>query len=67
MMAKKVKKLYRSTKNQMIAGVCGGIGEYLKIDASIVRLAWVLMLLMKGAGILFYFICWIVIPKKAST
>ena len=42
------KKLYRSTENRMIAGVCGGIAEYFDIDATLVRLVAVLLLLPGG-------------------
>lgn len=58
------KKLYRSDNEKMIAGVCGGIGEYFDIDPTIVRLAWVIFSLMGGSGILAYIICAIIIPKQ---
>jgi len=62
---KKPKRLYRSNKNRMIAGVCGGLAEYFNIDPTIVRLIWVLLTLMSvGAGVLAYIIAWIVIPRK---
>lgn len=38
-----MKRLYRSNSNKMIAGVCGGIGEYFNIDPTLIRLAWVLV------------------------
>lgn len=57
------KKLYRSTSNRMIAGVCGGIGEYINLDPTIVRLLWVLFGFMGGAGILAYIIAAIIIPS----
>ncbi len=47
------KKLYRSTKNSMIAGVCGGLGEYFNIDPTIVRLLAVLLILLKGSEFCF--------------
>jgi phage shock protein C len=56
------KRLHRSRTEKMIAGVCGGIAEYLDIDPTIVRLIWVLIALLAGAGVLLYLICWIVIP-----
>lgn len=58
------KKLYRSYTNRMLCGVCGGIGEYFNIDATIVRLLWALFCLM-GAGVIFYIIAAIVIPNQA--
>jgi len=61
----KGKKLLRSKKNRVIAGVCGGIGEYLGIDPTLIRLVWILFtLLSAGAGILAYIISWIIIPEK---
>lgn len=58
------KQLYRSVKDRKIAGVAGGIGEYLEIDPAIVRLVWLLAILFGGAGFLAYLIAWIVIPEE---
>ena len=58
-----MKKLTRSS-NRMICGVCAGIGEYLGIDATVVRLLWVLFSLMGGAGLLAYIIAAIIIPEE---
>ncbi len=58
-------KLYRSKKNRIIAGVCGGIGEYFKIDPTLVRLLWLLVSVMSvGAGLVAYIIAWIIIPEE---
>lgn len=59
------RKLYRSRKQRMLAGVCGGIAEYFGIDVTIVRLIWaVLTLPTFGSGLLIYLIGAIVIPEK---
>ena len=59
------KKLYRSTEQRVIAGVCGGIAEYFDIDVTIVRLIAVALLLPGGLpGLLPYIIMWIVVPSK---
>ena len=63
-MAKNYKKLHRSKKNRVIAGVCGGLGEYFGIDPVIIRLLWLLFLFAMGTGILAYIIAWIVIPEE---
>lgn len=59
------KKLYRSKKDRMIAGVCGGLAEYFNIDPVIVRLVAVLLLLPGGLpGLVPYIILWIVVPEN---
>lgn len=57
------KKLYKS-HNQMLDGVCAGIGEYFNIDPTMVRLAWALFCLLGGSGILAYIIAAIIIPRR---
>lgn len=56
------KKLRKSGKNKIIAGVCGGVGEYFKIDPTIVRLIFAIIALAKGAGLILYVIAAIVMP-----
>ena len=58
------KKLYRSQKEKMVAGVCGGLGEYLDLDPTLIRIIWVVITLMGGAGLLAYLIMWIVVPLE---
>lgn len=58
------KRIYRSKKNRMIAGVCGGIAEYLNIDPAIVRLIMALLVLVNGLGIILYILAVIIIPEK---
>ncbi|MBU0953290.1 MAG: PspC domain-containing protein [Nanoarchaeota archaeon] len=58
------KRLYRSGKNKVLGGVCGGLGEYFDLDPVIVRLFWVLFALIYGSGILVYLIAWIIIPRN---
>ncbi|WP_427338883.1 PspC domain-containing protein [Caloranaerobacter sp. DY30410] len=57
-------KLYRSTSDRMIAGVCGGIAEYFDIDSTLVRLFWLILGFTMGIGFLAYIICAIVIPES---
>jgi phage shock protein PspC (stress-responsive transcriptional regulator) len=57
------KKLVRSA-NKKIAGVCGGLAEFLGLDASIVRIVWLLCVLLGGFGLLAYLIMWIVLPAQ---
>lgn len=58
------KKLYRSSDERMLAGVCGGIGEYLGIDPTLVRLFFVATALLGGPGIIFYIILALIIPNE---
>lgn len=61
------KRLYRSKKDRMIAGVCGGLAKYFAIDPVIVRLIAVLLLLPGGLpGLLPYIIFWVVVPEKSE-
>ncbi len=60
------KRLYKSNKNKMLAGVCGGLAEYFNIDPTIVRLALVLFCALGGSGIIAYIIAAIVIPQSTE-
>lgn len=60
------KRLYRSRKDRVIGGVCGGLGEYFGIDSLAVRLVF-LILLFFGGGLILYIIFWIIIPQKPVT
>ena len=58
------KRLYKSDKNRMVDGVCGGIAEYFDIDPSLVRLGWVVFCAMGGSGIAAYIIAALLIPSS---
>ena len=58
------KRLYKSTDNKMLCGVCAGFAEYLELDPTIVRLGWAVFSLMGGAGVIIYIIAAIVMPPK---
>ncbi len=58
------KKLTRSTSNRKLAGVCGGLAEYFGLDASIIRIIWILAVVCGGVGILAYLIMWLVMPQQ---
>ena len=60
----KIKKLYRSKKDKIIGGVCGGIGKYLKTDPTLIRLLCIFAILLWGAGLFAYIIAWIIIPEE---
>lgn len=60
---KKIKKLYKSNTDKKLCGVCGGIGEYLSIDSTIIRLLWIVITLLGGAGVMAYIICALIMPE----
>jgi len=51
----------------MIGGVCGGLGEYFNVDPTIIRVLWVAITLLGGAGVIAYLILWIVMPLEPPT
>ena len=60
------KKLYKSSTDKKLAGVCGGIAEYFGIDSTLVRLGWVVFSLLGGSGLLAYILAAIIIPRDDS-
>lgn len=58
------KRLCRSNSQRMLAGVCGGVAEYLGWDVTIVRVLWIILTLAGGSGVLLYIILWLVMPQK---
>jgi len=63
-----MKKLKRSRKERMIAGVCGGLAEYFSTDPTLVRIIYVLVSILSIAfpGILVYIILWLIIPEAEA-
>lgn len=58
------KRLIKSNENRMICGVCGGIGEYFKIDPTVIRLLWAIFTFCSvGSGILVYIIAAVIMPE----
>lgn len=57
------RRLYRSNRDRILGGVAGGIGEYFDVDPTLVRLAWVILALAGGFGVLAYIIAWLIIPE----
>ncbi len=58
------RKLQRSRRDKKIGGVCAGFAEYFDLDATVIRVVWLLCLLLAGTGLLAYIIAWIVIPLE---
>lgn len=61
-----IKRIYRSGKDRVLGGVCGGIAEYLNVDPVIIRLLWVATALLWGTGLILYIIAWIIIPRNPN-
>lgn len=64
------RRLRRSTTDTQIAGVCGGIAEYLQVDSTVVRLVWVILSIFCGAvigGVIAYLLAWLIIPRATPS
>ena len=59
-------RLYKSDKDKVFEGVCGGIGEYFNVDPVIIRLMWVVLVIFGGTGIVAYLIAMLIIPKHTE-
>ena len=58
-----MKKLCKSTTDKKVAGVCGGIAEYLSCDSTIIRLTFAALILCAGSGLLVYILAAIIMPE----
>jgi phage shock protein C len=63
-MSTDIKRLYRSKSDRMIAGVCGGLKDYLDIDSTIIRLLFLAAALFGGPGLILYIVMWILVPEE---
>lgn len=65
-MAAQDKKLYRSKTNRQISGLCGGVADYFEMDASIIRLGWIVITILTGIvpGIIAYLVAALVVPMQ---
>jgi phage shock protein C len=60
------KRLFRSRKDRILGGVCGGMGNYFNLDPVLVRVIWVVFLFAFGVGFLAYILSWIIIPEEPA-
>jgi phage shock protein C len=58
------RKLYRSKTNRQLAGVCGGLAEHFNLDATLIRVLFVVLAVLGGSGLVLYVAMWIIIPKE---
>lgn len=57
-------RIHKSARDRKICGVCGGIAEWLGVDPTIIRIAWAVLALGWGTGVLLYFVCALVLPEE---
>jgi phage shock protein PspC (stress-responsive transcriptional regulator) len=60
------KKLYRSSRGKILAGVCTGLGEYFDIDPVLIRALFIVALFSGGIGIMLYIVLWVIMPKEET-
>lgn len=61
------RRLYRSGKNRILGGVCGGVSEYFKMDPTLIRILWAIIVFFPpGLGILMYILFWIFVPRNPN-
>lgn len=65
-MSQSVKKLYRSEKDKMLGGVAGGLGDFLQLDSTIVRIGFLALCLLWGAGLFLYVAMWLIVPSESA-
>jgi phage shock protein C len=63
-MDKNIKKIYRSRKERILAGICGGIANYFEVDPTLVRIIFLFMVFAAGSGILTYLILIFLVPLE---
>ena len=60
------RKLYRSRNQRMVAGVCGGLADYFNIDATVVRVLFLILSVFGGTGLVIYLVMWIIVPDASK-
>jgi phage shock protein C len=58
------RKLYRSKTDRKVAGVCGGLAQYFNLDATLIRVLFVLLAVLGGSGLVLYVAMWIIVPRE---
>lgn len=60
-------RLTRSESDRMIAGVCGGLGEFFGVDSTLLRIVFGLLAVFGGSGIVVYLVLWLIVPRASNT
>jgi phage shock protein C len=58
------RKLYRSRTDRKLAGVCGGLAQYFNLDATLIRVLFVVLAVLGGSGLVLYLAMWIIVPSE---
>lgn len=61
-----MKRLVRTRDDSVLAGVCGGFGQYFNLDSALVRLLWVFFTIFGGSGVLAYLVAVLIIPDEST-
>jgi phage shock protein C len=60
------RKLYRSRSQRMLAGVCGGLAEYFNVDATLIRVLFLVLAVFGGTGLVIYVVMWLIVPDVSK-
>ena len=60
------RKLYRSRNQRMLAGVCGGLAEYFNVDATLIRVLFLILAVFGGSGLVIYVVMWLIVPDVSK-
>jgi phage shock protein C len=60
------RKLYRSRDQRMLAGVCGGLAEYFNVDATLMRVLFLVLAVFGGTGLVIYVVMWLIVPDVSK-
>jgi phage shock protein C len=60
------RKLYRSRNQRMLAGVCGGLAEYFNVDATLIRVLFLVLAVFGGTGLVIYVVMWLIVPDVSK-
>ncbi|HEU4909524.1 MAG TPA: PspC domain-containing protein [Propionibacteriaceae bacterium] len=60
------RKLYRSRSQRMLAGVCGGLAEYFNVDATLIRVLFLVLAVFGGSGLVIYIVMWLIVPDVSK-
>jgi phage shock protein C len=60
------RKLYRSQNQRMLAGVCGGLAEYFNVDATLIRVLFLVLAVFGGSGLVIYVVMWLIVPDVSK-